>query len=521
MKDDNLSNIQYNSCVSRGICSVSPRTSALQTVLILYLHLIAKYCIKLISLADISAETRNFILNAVAITVANPEFTENAFENAIDGLKKILPSVINKYNEEFSKNDFEGENIYLSDIYKRCENIVDAIKLGEEISRTLSNKSSCEIRDLFKIMLVISKCMSMNLLDLESYGLDTVVGFKEVLCILSAINPEKQSIENLKSLIKKSADKNIELMNLIHAEQEKRYGVQGVAEVSYTTTAAKAVLVVGSNIRELENILEKLKDANIDVYTHDDMMLAHTFPKFKEFKNLKGQYGHGVENCLIDFAKFPGPIILTKHSLHNIDNLYRGKLFTTDINFYKGVIKIENSDFSEVVKEANLSKGFKTGKVCETVKIGYDYESLTNKIKAKLSSGQYKQIIFIGDKDFSKEQKLYFEKLTKSVGMDTLIISLSYNFNKENFVHVNTCFDTFVTLRIVEYINSFQMPVFFFLPKYSRNTMSEIIYISQITGIKVFVGDCVPIMLNPTLRETLQKVFGIRLMTNPQKDLEA
>ena len=29
---------------------------------------------------------------------------------------------------------------------------------------------------------------------------------------------------------------------------------------------------------------------DIDVYTHDDMMLAHTFPKFSEYKRLKGQF---------------------------------------------------------------------------------------------------------------------------------------------------------------------------------------------------------------------------------------
>jgi hydroxylamine reductase (hybrid-cluster protein) len=60
------------------------------------------------------------------------------------------------------------------------------------------------------------------------------------------------------------------------------------------------------------------------------MMLAHTFPKFSEYKRLKGQYGQGLENCLLDFATFPGPIILTAHSLHNIENFYRGRLFTTD-----------------------------------------------------------------------------------------------------------------------------------------------------------------------------------------------
>ena len=104
-------------------------------------------------------------------------------------------------------------------------------------------------------------------------------------------------------------------MKLLRNKQEERYGKQRVNEVSYSTTPAKAILVVGSNIRELEDVLEAVKNQNIDVYTHDEMMIAHTFPKFAEYKNLKGQYGQGLENCLLDFATFPGPIVLTRHSL--------------------------------------------------------------------------------------------------------------------------------------------------------------------------------------------------------------
>ena len=38
---------QYDSCVSRGICSVNPRTSSLQEILVLYLRLSSYYALKL------------------------------------------------------------------------------------------------------------------------------------------------------------------------------------------------------------------------------------------------------------------------------------------------------------------------------------------------------------------------------------------------------------------------------------------------------------------------------------------
>ena len=66
---------EYNSCISRGICSISPRISALQTVLVLYLRLFAKYALNI----EVDSKTRDFILNTISIAILNPEFNEKSF----------------------------------------------------------------------------------------------------------------------------------------------------------------------------------------------------------------------------------------------------------------------------------------------------------------------------------------------------------------------------------------------------------------------------------------------------------
>ena len=75
MFNESYEDFQYDSCVSRGICSVSPRTSALQAVLILYLKLFAKYADKI----ELDKDCQNFILNTLSITVSNLEFNEKSF----------------------------------------------------------------------------------------------------------------------------------------------------------------------------------------------------------------------------------------------------------------------------------------------------------------------------------------------------------------------------------------------------------------------------------------------------------
>ena len=521
MNDNGYSdNLQYNSCISRGICSINPRTSALQNVLGLYLNLCAKYSIKLYKKKAPDKLYRDFILDTIAILVSNPEFTENCFIVTIKKLKTFLPELIDQYNTVFGQKDFKGEDILSSEIFKKCEDIVEAIKLGEQIFQKNIKKISADIRNIFKVLLIIAKGISINLLDIASYCEDTEndEAFLMVLNILSMINDSKYDADELKTLALKGSECNTKLMHRLHIEQEKRYGTQKIAEVSYTTTPSKAVLTVGSNIRELEIILEALKNTSIDIYTHDDMMVAHTFPEFGKYENLKGQYGYGLENCLIDFATFPGPIILTRHSMHNVENLYRGLLYSTDNNLYKGVIKIENNDFREVIEAANQAKGFKRGKVCETVQIGYDFEVCKNLIKQKLDSEKYRKIVVIGLKDYSAEQKSYFEKLIKLISDEILIISFSYNEERDNLLCFNTCFDSFAVVRTAVHLLQYDVPIDVFLPKCGINTIPEMIYFAAKDNTNVYTGECEPIMINPSLKNTLKEVFGIKIISTAKKD---
>ena len=303
--------------------------------------------------------------------------------------------------------------------------------------------------------------------------------------------------------------------------QEEKYGTQTITEVSYTTFPNKAVLVVGSNIKELEDILIAFKDTDIDVYTHDDMMLAHTFPKFLEYKNLKGQFGQGIENCLLDFATFPGPIVLTKHSLHNVENFYRGQLFTTDYTSLKGVISIENGDFSEVIKSARESRGFKTGKECETVTIGFEFDETIQKIVNEITSEKYKRVFIIGLEVYSLEQRAYFEKIVNHIPDDVLVVSFSYKAERKNLIHVNACFDAYSIVKICDYIKDFNLPMTIFIPKCNRESISQMLYFKTLKNTQVYIGKCIPIVLNPSLLKILKQFFTINFITSAKKDLES
>ena len=516
MHNNSYESFQYNSCISRGICSINPRTSALQTVLVLYLKLFAKYAIDL----ELKQEIKNFLLNTIPITIFNPEFNDNSYFFAISNFKKYFPQIIEEYKTLNVEKEHEIEK-HTQAIFEETSDIIEAIRYGEKLFNRAQVKIPQEIRNLYSIMLVITKSLSINLLDLESYDKKAPNAFNTILNLLSEINIESKDSNELKIKISEACKTNIKLMKTIRKAQEEKFGIQTERDVSYSTRPNKAILVVGSNIRELEKILDALKNEEIDIYTHDEMMLAHTFPKFSEFKNLKGQFGQGLENCLLDFATFPGPIILTKHSLHNIETLYRGMLFTTDYTTSpKGIIKIQNNNFTEVLDAAKKSKGFKHGKTCESVSIGYNHKKMISIIKEKLETNAFDKIFIISSDDYSFEQRAYFEKLIKLTPSNILIISFSYNIEKENFIHINTCFDNYSWVRVFEDLKEFNIKTTFFVPKCERDTISQIIYLSEIEDSSVYLGKCTPIVLNPSLINTLKNTFGINNISTAKKDLE-
>lgn len=512
---------RYDSCISRGICSMNPRTSSLQEVLVLYLKASAHYALKLYENDVVDEKIKAMILNTISVLVSNPQFSETDFNELTHAYNEELPRLIKEYEEMCNKKGAEPEYSKTVIKYNKELDIIKAIQLGEKEFLTKVKELSQETQDLYRIIFVIAKSICINVLDLETFEIDSKDGYLMILKILDSLNVEETKAECLKDLIIEAVELDNKLMKNLRTAQEERYGKRRVNDVSYTTTPAKAILVVGSNVRELEDVLEAIKDKEIDVYTHDEMMIAHTFPKFSEYKNLKGQYGQGIENCLLDFATFPGPIVLTRHSLYNVENLYRGLLYTTDFASSKGVIQIKNKDFSDVVKAAEDAKGFKTGKQCETVSIGYDYQNSMGIIEKKLKQKSYSHIFIVGLNGYTLEQQTYFDKLLKQTPGDVLIISLSYCTQKENIVCLNACFDVFATVEFAEGLSEkYSIPISVFYPKCDRHTISQMIYLKEKFNTDVLIGKCTPILLNPNLINTLDSVFNIKGLTSVKKDLD-
>ena len=105
-----MNNFQYDSCIARGVCSVNPRISALITVLVLYLKIIAKYSYRLFKENKTDDSLAELFLNASSIIVQGQEFTETGFLNIINEFKKFIPKLIKDYKIAFGEDCFQNED---------------------------------------------------------------------------------------------------------------------------------------------------------------------------------------------------------------------------------------------------------------------------------------------------------------------------------------------------------------------------------------------------------------------------
>ncbi len=520
---------QYDSCVSKGICSIGPRTSSLQEILIMYLKLLAFYTIELKSFGGHNKDAVKVILETISTLMANMEYQNKQFSEIILKIKTLTIDSKNTYLKICKEKDIQSKFIQTNiKLDEKIDDITSLIQQGEKEYTNRVEHLSPERKNLLEVISFIIKSLCINIIEIKSYSENEELaddGFYQILILLNFLNFPDGDLEEILDEIKKSANIDNKIYKRIQELKSERYGEEREYEVSFSTRPNKAILVAGSSLRELEDLLEYTKDKNIDIYTHGEMIQAHAYPKFHEYEHLRGHFGIGVENCLLDFATFPGGILITKFAAESVEYLYRGRLFTTDFFVPKGAIKIENNDYSKLVESANQAKGFKRGKEKEPVKIGYSKAAIKEKLTYLFNNkDKYKHIIIFAPETYNHKNKMYYENMLKNIPDDIFVISFSYSKEKDNIFYIDDSANFSIIYYILDIlISEFKnsgIDISIFISKCDKHIISNIIRLKDIGLKHIFLSKCSPIMLNPALIDILTKYYDIIPANHPVDDLK-
>jgi hydroxylamine reductase len=519
--------LDINECTTRGACTLSPAIAALEELSLSFLKQLAFYLLKLEKLGASNSQIKFEIITILATLVSVNEFSENQLYKTVMNEYYMLSNTKNIYFETCKKQNIIPKKLKEISDFSQNTTISQAITLGEKLFLKRINSNNLKIENLLSILLILTQSISLNLLKLADFSIYKNEIFHEILKSLDITNLRRPTLLKITSQINKLAELDSKLQIEICDTLLKTFGKISKINLSHSTRKGKAILVSGNSFLDLYRILEETKDKNIDIYTHSNLLITHALENFSKFKHLKGHYGDTTENCILDFATFPGSILLTKNSKNNTEYFYRGRLFSSDYITPNGVIKIENNDYSKLIEAAKNAKGFAKGKTKPDTILGYDEKEVLNKIteiSQKLKDEQIKQLYIVGINSNLETGKIYLNELYSKLKNDEFIISF-YNFpEKENVLSINignyTPLGTNIIKNLFKQISPELENITFFFTTCDVMTLSGIIRLKTLGVKNIFMNKCPSTLINPSVYKTFTENYKIKTLTNATKDLK-
>lgn len=518
-------NSEYDECTSRGSCSISPSVAAVQEVILLIIRQSAFYIQKLKNLDINTAQDEIRLINMFSDSVNSNAYSEeellSTIKVAYDKLDKIREFYTKKCVElNISKTDLPNR-LYLKNDIK----LFQIISLGEKIFKERYRLYTAERRNYIDLLTLIIKNTAKNLISILEYQPESEYSAELLICCLNLLNKPYVSLQRYQKSIEALINLNFSIFETLYNLYNEKFGGIEISPLKYSTRIGKAILVSGSNLSDLLNLLENTKTEDLDIYTHDSLVIAHAFSKFKQYKNLIGQFGNCQENCLLDFAVFPGAIFITKNSNINTEYMYRGRIFTSSNLVPKGVVQIKNNDYYALIDSANNAKGFAKGQTRPQDIIGFNESELEQEfsnLAEKIRNKTVKNVVIF---DSYGENSLYYKSLVKMLPSSTYILSFSYQIpDRENFLKVNCGNSQILMWKVLnifnKYISVYSDRINCLFSKCDSQTITNILYLLQKGFTEVYLTNCSPNTMNPALKSFIETQYGIREVTFPDKDFK-
>ena len=509
--------------------SFDPSINYLKELLLSELKQICYYILKL---EDNHLETEKYrdkVIYFISLIIVNLEFKREDLKQFFKIIRELKDEIEEEYEDFCNKNGLSVQLITPS--YKldsnNSNNLSKKISEGERQSLLKSVILSKTKQNLYEIIINLVETSCLFLSELDNYGIDDKLGKIEVIKLLNQTNFTSVADEKWVSKIINYSKINYRIMRSFKDLILETYGPVEENEVSMDLKKGPSILISGHFFKDLEMLLKATEEEDINIYTHNDMLIAHSLSKLSHYKNLTGHYQRAVNDIKYDFATFPGPILITQNSQPKID-FVRGRIFTLDKYPAFGMSKIENYDFSKLIAEAKESEGFKKELKLPSIKVGYKWKEVVSKlyeIFEKIKSGEIKQLFLIDMLKQHPYENLYLEEFFKTITNEHYVISLSYPSKKENVYHIDSYYGySLVYLILTELVENFdieKLHLSIIFTHCDMQTISHILNLKHFGINSFFLGNCCPLTINPNIIRGLNEFFGVKYLTlEPSEDFK-
>ena len=422
-------------CISFGTCGKSSETATYQDFLLQVIKNLSAYCVAARKAGISEEELRSaniWSLQSAFSTLTNVNFSENRIADYIrEGIalqNQVQTLIQNNGEDNLPMIDFSDVSPNISnDAIETLGSTVSVLKIKEKLG---DSDDSSSLREIATAALKGTSAYALHCFQLGFMDESNIIALiHEEWLKLATKSSDNLDDDELLATVLKIGEINATTMALLDHAHKSKFGTPEPSQVCVTSVKGKAILVSGHDLNDLHKILRQTEGTGINVYTHGEMLPAHSYPELKKFPHLVGNYGTAWQNQKFEFAMFPGPIIMTTNCVTKPRRSYRDRLYTMNEVGLDGVQHIvDGDDISVVIKQAKSMNGFDfTVEPPRFHTVGFHSDAvlpIVDEIRSAIQSGDLSRIFLIGGCDGTKWDRNYFTDLAKESPSDSIILTL-------------------------------------------------------------------------------------------------
>lgn len=532
-------------CTIRGVCGKTPETAKLQDLLIHTAKTVSSYINLLNGNALLDNEIHRWVVNSLFITITNANFDDDAIIDEIEAGEMYREALEMKISElSISIPEKYSKFVDCSAEMKTEETLLEyAEKVG--VLRTPNE----DIRSLKETILYGLKGMSAYVEHAKNLGKESFEIYRFMETTLADVDDESLTLDDLVKMVLDVGKFGVMAMELLDNANTSAYGNPEITKVNLGVRNNPGILISGHDLRDLEMLLEQTKGTGVDVYTHSEMLPGNSYPFFKKYENLVGNYGGSWWHQTKEFISFNGPILFTSNCLvppRGTIAEYLNRVYTTNsagMPECKHISENEDGikDFSEIIEQAKtcappleIEKGEIYGGFAHNQVL-----NLADKVIEAVKSGAIKKFYVMAGCDARMQDRKYYTDFALALPKDTVILTAGcakYRYNKLDLgdiggiprvLDAGQCNDSYslavIALKLkdafgLKDIND--LPIVFNIAWYEQKAVLVLLSLLYLGFKKIHIGPTLPAFLTPNVLKVLVDNFELGTISTVENDIK-
>ena len=530
-------------CDVFGVCGKDPKTAALQDLLLHVTKGISMYAHRAALLGAQDPAVNKYVIEALFTTITNVNFDPLRLEGILRQGAVVKTKAKALYEAAALKAGKVPETLSGPAAWTPAADLAGLVAQGEEL--VISKEITARGADLTGLEYLII------------FGLKGMAAYSDHAEVLGKVDPKVNAffhealdfltqpdlgVDALLGMALRCGEVNIRVMELLDEANTSTYGHPVPTPVRITAVKGKAILVSGHDLKDLEELLKQTEGTGINIYTHGEMLPCHGYPGLKKYSHFVGNYGGAWQDQQKEFDAFPGAILMTTNCIQKPAESYKGRIFTSGLVAWPGVLHISDRNFKPVIDAALAAPGFPADEPEKTILVGFGRNAVLGaapKVIELVQAGKIKHFFLIGGCDGAKSGRNYYTDLATQIPKDCVILTLAcgkYRFNKLEFgdiegiprlLDVGQCNDAYSAVRIAMALaDAFKtdvngLPLSLVLSWYEQKAVCILLSLLFLGVRNIRIGPTAPAFLTPAVFQVLHDKLNLMPITTPEADLKA